>query len=296
MYPSRFTYHRAATLEEALDLLTRFGEDIKILAGGQSLLPLMKLRLASPSHLLDIGRLSALAGIETNERSLRIGSLTRHVDLERSLMPRGLELLNEAARVIADPQVRNLGTIGGALAEVDPAGDWATALLALETSVVCRSRGGERVLPLQEFFMDAYTPALTAQEVLTDVTIGLPPKGSGGAYLKLERKSGDFAIASAAVIVQAGANGRLDNVGIGLGGVGLTPVKPIAAENVLKGGEFSDQLATRAATILGEEINPLTDLRGSADYKREVAQVLFKRALTSAWARARSQLPEMTRT
>jgi aerobic carbon-monoxide dehydrogenase medium subunit len=290
MYPSRFAYHRAANLEEALNLLTRFGEDMKILAGGQSLLPLMKLRLTSPSHLLDIGRLSGLAGIQFTERALLIGSLTRHVDLERTTMPRGLEILNETARVIADPQVRNLGTIGGALAEVDPAGDWAAALLALETSVVCKSNGNDRVVPLPEFFVDAYTSALAPQEILTNVTIGLPPKYSGGAYVKFERKAGDFAIASAAVVVHAGVNGQLQNVGIGLGGVGLTPVKAIATEQVLKGQEFSDDLTARAATTLADEINPLADLRGSSDYKREVAQVLFKRALTAACVRARSNV------
>lgn len=291
MYPSRFKYQRAATLEEALDLLARFGEEMKILAGGQSLIPLMKLRLASPSRLMDIGRLSVLAGIRTENHSLRIGALTRHVDLENSSMPPGLEILQDTARVIGDPQVRNLGTIGGALAEVDPAGDWGAALLALRTSVLCRSRGGERIIPLEEFFVDAYTPALTAQEILTEVMIGLPPKGSGGAYVKLERKSGDFAIASVAVMVQAGAKGKLDSVGVGLGGVGLTPFKAVAAENLLKGEEFSAQLAAQAAATLAGEINPLPDLRGSADYKREVAQVLFKKALTAAWARACSRLP-----
>jgi carbon-monoxide dehydrogenase medium subunit len=278
-----------------LDLLADFGESMKILAGGQSLLPLMKLRLASPSRLLDISRLSILAGIRFNERHVQIGSLTRHIDLERTPMPPRLEILNEAAHVIADPQVRNLGTIGGSLAEVDPAGDWATVLLALKTSIGCRSNGAQRVIHVQNFFVDAYTPALAVDEIVTDVTIEIPPEGSGGAYFKLERKTGDFAVASAAVMVQAGAYGCVEGVGIGLGGVGLKPVKATATEKALIGQEFSDDLCAQAADIIGDEVDPLSDLRGSADYKREVVKVLFERALKEAWERATNDRQKRTR-
>ncbi len=275
-------------MQEALEVLARSGEETKVLAGGQSLIPLMKLRLASPARLLDIGRLRELGGIRREDGFLRIGALTRHADIESSSMPPGLEFLREGVRVIGDPQVRNLGTIGGALAEVDPAGDWCPMLLALTTSVICRSSSGERVVPLKEFSVDAYTPALTPAELLTEVRIELPPVGSGGAYLKLERKAGDFAIASSAVVVQAGEKDRIESIGIGLGGVGLTPVKAEKAEKLLRGKELSEEAVVQAVETLMGEINPLADLRGSADYKREVAGVLFRRALTSAWGRARS--------
>ncbi len=286
MYPSRFAYQRASTLEEALDLMAGTGEDIKILAGGQSLIPLMKLRLAVPARLLDISRLHELRGIRTDDGLLRIGALTCHADLEQLTTPAGLELLREGARVIGDPQVRNLGTVGGALAEVDPAGDWGAILLALTSTVICRSVAGERILPLDEFFVDAYTSALQTNEILTEVRVQVPPSGSGGAYIKLERKAGDFAIASAALAVQTGAKKEIADIGIGLAGVGLTPVKAVRTEIFLKGKEYSEDLAIQGGRILAEEITPFADLRGSEDYKREVAQVLFRRALKLAWERA----------
>ena len=289
MFPRRFAYHRPATLGEAVELLTLGGGETKILAGGQSLIPLTKLRLISPARLLDIGRLPGLQRIQIENGLLRIGALTRHADMEKFSTPPGLELLSEAARVIGDAQVRNMGTIGGALAQVDPAGDWGTVLLALTTSVVCRSAVAERVVPLQEFFVDAYTPALSAEEILTEVRIALPPEGSGAAYIKLERKAGDFAIASAAVMLRAGAKGMIENIGVGLGGVGLTPIKAVATENFLRGKEFGEEIVAQAAATLGGEINPLSDLRGSEDYKREIAQVLFRRAISSAWRRAYSR-------
>lgn len=267
-------------------MLAEDGEEIKILAGGQSLIPLLKLRLASPRRLLDIGRLPGLAAIRPEERSLCIGALTRHADIERFAAPQGLEILCEAASLIADPQVRNLGTVGGALAEADPAGDWGAVLLALETALLCRSAHGEREIAPQDFFLDAYTTALRPEEILTDIVVALPPAGSGSAYVKFERKAGDFAIASAAVAVQAGEKHRIEKIGIGLSGVGLTVVKAMNAESVLSGQEFSPDLLAKAADALMGEIQPLSDLRGSSEYKTEVASVIFQRAFRSAWQRA----------
>ena len=286
MYPSRFAYQRVSILEEALDILARTQDDAKVLAGGQSLIPLMKLRLAAPKRLLDIGRLAPLKGIREEDGSLSIGALTRHADLEAASLPRSFELLREAARGIGDPQVRNMGTIGGALAEADPSGDWAAALLALSVSVVCRSAAASRRVVLGEFFLDPYTSALKPDEILTEVQIELPARPSGGAYLKLERKAGDFPIASAAVFLQAGARGEIASVGVGLAGVGLTPIKAQATEAYLKGKALGEEPASWAAEMLRGEIHPLSDLRGSADYKREVAATLFQRALKLAWARA----------
>lgn len=286
MYPSPFAYQRASTLEDALEILARSGEETKILAGGQSLIPLMKLRLAAPKRLLDIGRLSSLSGIRAENGSLRIGALTCHADLEQCSVPPELDILRQGARVIADPQVRNLGTIGGALAEVDPAGDWGAVLLALPSSVVCRSATGERVLPLEDFFVDAYISQLGTTEILTEVRIEIPPRGTAGVYLKLERKAGDFAIASAAVVLQRQEKEKIGNIGVGLAGVGLIPLKAAATEKSLRGAEFSKELVTKAVATLREEVHPLPDLRGSTEYKREVAGVVFRRALTLAWERA----------
>jgi carbon-monoxide dehydrogenase medium subunit len=289
MYPNRFSYHRAKNIEDALTVLNQNKDEIKVLAGGQSLIPLMKLRLASPARLLDIGRLQSLTGIRTENGILRIGALCRHADLDRVLPPDGLEIFPEAARVIADPQVRNVGTVGGALAEADPAGDWGAVLLALDASVACRSADGERRVALKDFFTDVYTTALKAEEILTEVQVALPPARTGSAYLKLERKSGDFAIVSAGVIVQAGEKDTIERIGIGLSGVGLTPIKAGAAERVLKGKEFSDGLLEKAGETVMGEIQPFSDMRGSEDYKRDVAGTLFKRAFLSAWHRGLKQ-------
>jgi carbon-monoxide dehydrogenase medium subunit len=286
LYPSRFAYRRASELADAIEALAQAGEETKILAGGQSLIPLMKLRLAAPKRLLDIGRLKELTGIHTENGHLRIGALTRHASLETASLPRSIEFLREAARVIGDPQVRNMGTVGGALAEADPAGDWGAAFLALSTSVVARSVAGEREIPLKEFFLDAYTSALRADEVVMEVRVGLPPHASGGAYLKLERKAGDFPVASCAVFIERKGASQIASAGVGLAGVGLTPVKAAATENILNGKFFDEEVARRAAEILVGEINPLADLRGSADYKRAVAATLFRRALKLAWERA----------
>jgi carbon-monoxide dehydrogenase medium subunit len=286
LYPSAFEYQRVATLEEALEILARSGEETKILAGGQSLIPLMKLRLAAPKYLLDIGRITSLSGIRVENGSLRIGALTRHADLEHGSIVPELDILRQAARVIADPQVRNMGTIGGALAEVDPAGDWGAVLLALTSSVVCRSAKGERVLSLKDFFVDAYTSALGATEILTEVRIESPPRESAGVYVKLERKAGDFAVASAAVVLQRSEKDTIGNIGIGLAGVGLVPIKAAATENLLKGAELNKEIVAKAEATLKDEIHPLPDLRGSSEYKSEVATALFRQALTQAWERA----------
>jgi carbon-monoxide dehydrogenase medium subunit len=286
MYPSRFAYQRASSLDEALAVLNEYNEDIKILSGGQSLIPLLKLRLASPPRLLDIGRLKELGGIRRENGSLRIGALTRHVELEGFLPAPGLEIFSEAARVIADPQVRNLGTVGGALAEADPAGDWGAVFLALDAAVMCRSAAGARRLAVRDFFLDAYTTALNPAEILTEVEIDVPAPRTGSAYLKLERKTGDFAIASAGVMVESGARAEIQKIGVGLSGVGLTPLKAVKTESVLRHQPYTPELVEKAGERLMSEIEPLADLRGSSEYKREVARALFQRALALAWERA----------
>jgi carbon-monoxide dehydrogenase medium subunit len=286
MYPNRFAYQRAENLLEALSVLNAYKDEIKLLSGGQSLLPLMKLRLVNPPRLLDIGRLQELRGIRIEDGLLRIGALTRHVELEKARLLRGMEILREGARVIADPQVRNLGTIGGALAESDPAGDWPAVFLALETAVICQSVKETRRIPIRDFFRNAYTTDLKAEEILTELEVAIPRSRRASAYLKFKRKSGDFAVAGAAVMVEIGMDTMIQEIGIGLAGVGLTPVKAANAERILKGQRFEPELLDKACEALKDEIDPVDDLRGSPDYKREVAGVLFRRALTNAWERA----------
>jgi carbon-monoxide dehydrogenase medium subunit len=179
-----------------------------------------------------------------------------------------------------------MGTVGGALAEADPAGDWGAVFLALDAAVICRSADGARQLAVKDFFLDAYTTALKPAEILTEVEIDLPAARTGSAYLKLERKTGDFAIASAGIIVESSARAEIRKVGIGLSGVGLTPIKPLKTESLLRDQPYSPELVEKAGETLMSEIEPLDDLRGSPDYKREVARALFQRALASAWERA----------
>jgi len=233
MFPPRFDYLRAESLAEVLDLLARHGSEGKILAGGQSVIPLMKLRMASPAVLIDINRVRELEGISADDGGeVQIGALTRHQHMENRKWSSALAVLRDAARVIGDPQVRNLGTVGGALAEVDPAGDWGPVMLALGARVRAVNAKGERPFAIDELFVDAYTTCLAEDELLREVLIPPLAEGTGSAYLKMERKAGDFAIASAAVRIQRSPEGRCQDVGIGLGGVGLVPLRARGAVQI----------------------------------------------------------------
>src|SRR5207248_7728529 len=199
MYPRTFHYHRASSLKEAAVMLSQLGEDGKLLAGGQSLIPLMKLRFANPKHLVDLNFVSGTSYIKEEKGTLRFGALTRHAEIEYSATVAKVPILHDCASGIADVQVRNRGTIGGSLAEADPSGDWATVLMTLETEVRCLSTKGERIIPLPEFITDAYTTALLPDEVLSEVIIKVPPRASGGAYLAFKRSAPVYPTASAAV-------------------------------------------------------------------------------------------------
>ena len=219
MLPSRFEYHRPDSLEEALQLLSQHGDEAKVLAGGQSLIPVMKLRLSSPAHVVDIGRLG-LDTIAESDGRLTVGALARHRDLERSeLLEARYPVMAAAAPLISDPIVRNLGTIGGSLCHADPAGDWGSVMLALEATVVLRSTRGERELSMSEFLVDTFTTAIEPDEILTEVRVPQPAGATGGAYLKLERKVGDFATVAAAVQLSL-SNGTIERAGIALTAVG----------------------------------------------------------------------------
>ena len=290
MIPSAFDYHAPGTLEEAVALLERHGDEAKVLSGGQSLLPLLKLRLGDAGHLVDIGRIPGLAGITEADGYLRIGGATREVDLERSdLIREKYPILLDTAAVIADPLVRNRATVGGNLAHGDPANDHPATMLALEAEVVARGPGGERTIPIIHFFTGLFATALAPAEILTEIRIPVPPPGSGGAYVKLERKVGDFATAATAAQVALGPRGEIARVGIGLTNAGPTPIKATAAEQYLRGRQPDAEAIAEAARLAADATSPSADRRGSVEYKRDMARVLTGRAVTRAVQRAGGQ-------
>lgn len=279
MLPSRFDYHRASSVDEALSLLDQYGDDAKVLAGGQSLIPLMKLRFAAPAHLIDINRISGLDSIEERDGYLAIGALVRHHQLASSeTIAKGYPTLAAAAPQIADPIVRNLGTTGGSLAHADPAGDLGSVMLSMGASVVLRSSAGERVVPIGEFLVDTFTTSITPNELLTEIRVPPPPPRSGGAYLKLERKVGDYAtVAVATRMVIDG--GTIKTAGIGLTSVGLTNIKATAAEESLVGQAPTEEAFAEAGRLAAAASSPVDDVRGSETYKRHMVEVYVRRGL-----------------
>jgi len=289
VYPAEFEYFSPRTVDEALELLTRYGEDAKILAGGQSLLPMMKLRIASPRCLIDVNRIEALTGLRRAGDRLVMGALCRHADVATSpLVREHLPLMRDAANLTADVQVRNRGTVAGSLAHADPAGDWPAALMALDTAVTIAGPGGTRTTPLSEFIVDAYTTQLGANELVTEVSVLIPQPPCGGAYVKFEKRAGDFAVAS--VGVQVALDGeRCRSVAVSLGALGAMPIRARAAEERLQGQHESPDRLGDAERLVREAAQPFEDTRGSVDYKRHLAGVLFRRAFAAAMDRARGR-------
>jgi carbon-monoxide dehydrogenase medium subunit len=287
MIPPPFDYHAPASLAEAIGLLRQHGEDAKVLSGGQSLLPLLKLRMASVGHLVDIGRIPGLEYIKEDGGQLKIGGRTRESALERSdLIKTKYPILYDTALVIADPLVRNRATIGGNLAHADPANDHPATMIALGAGVVATGPNGERTIPIDRFFTGIFSTALEPGEILTEIRITVPPARSGGAYVKLERKVGDFATAAAAAQVTLAADGTVQRAGVALTSVGPTPIKATDAERFLQGKTPDAQTIAEAARLAAAATSPSPDRRGSVEYKREMARVLTARALTTAVARA----------
>ncbi len=286
MIPSRFEYHAPSTLDEAISLLDHYGPEASVLAGGQSLIPMMKFQLALPAHVVDINRISGLGSIHEENGVLHIGSLTRESDLDASEMVRSrYPILHDTTAVIADPLVRNMATVGGNLAHGDPANDHPATMMALGAEVVARGPGGERVIPVIDFFQGPLTTALTQGEILTEVRVPTPAAGSGSAYLKLERKVGDYATAGVAVVITLNG-GVCQRAGIGLTNAGPTPVKASAAADFLAGRPLDDETIREAARLAAQEAQPTADLRGSAEYKRDMVRVLTGRAIRLALTRA----------
>lgn len=282
MLPSRFEYVAPGSLEEAISTLGQRGDEAKVLAGGQSLIPLLKLRFASPALIVDINRVPGLAFIEESGDHLRVGALTRNRDLVSSeLLKMKYPVMHAAAPLISDPIVRNLGTIGGSLAHADPAGDWGSVMLALGAEVVVRGPSGERTIPISDFLVDTFTTALEATEVLTEIRVPKAAVRSGGAYLKLERKVGDFATVGVAVQLDLN-NGTIGRAGIGLTAVGSKNLQATEAERSLAGVEPTAAAFEEAARLAVETANPITDVRGTADYKRSIVSTFVKRGLGRA--------------
>ncbi|HET8980471.1 MAG TPA: xanthine dehydrogenase family protein subunit M [Solirubrobacteraceae bacterium] len=286
--PAPFQYERARSVEEAIASLARHAGDARIIAGGHSLLPMMKLRLAQPEHLIDINDLSELAYIREESDEIRIGALTRHVDLLKSeVLARHLPLFADAERVIADPVVRNRGTIGGSLCQADAAEDLSAVCSAVKAQVVVRGVQSERIVDMDLFHVGPYTTAVGEGEMLTEVRIA-KRAGAGSAHEKVERRAGDWAIAAASAAVWIDG-GTIVDAGVALSAVGPTTVHVVRADERLRGQTPSEELFAEAGRIASEDCSPTADGRGPVDYKRHLAGVLTHRALRRAAARALHQ-------
>lgn len=278
MIPASFEYRRAGTVAEAIELLQDGGEDAKLLAGGHSLIPLMKLRLAAPSLLIDIGRLPGLGGVRRDDGSFRIGALVPHAELARNGQ---LGIIARAAATIADPQVRNRGTIGGSLAHGDPASDLPAVLLALEGSVTVQGPSGQRTLSASQLFVDYLQTALAHDEVLTEVSVPALD-GWGYGYQKFNRRAEDWAMVAVSALVRRAEDGSCEDVRVALTNMGSTPLRARAVEQALRGGPLDAGAIAAAAANAAEGTDPPADLNASAEYKRHLARVLCERALREA--------------
>jgi carbon-monoxide dehydrogenase medium subunit len=282
MYPASFDYFAPTTLDEALGLLQEHGEEAKVLAGGMSLIPLMKLRFAAPRVIVDINGLSELGQLEQEDGGLRMGALVRHKTCEKSELLRGrYGTLGDAAPMISDPIVRNMGSVGGSLAHADPQGDWGSVMLATRAEITVQSSSGSRTIPIDEFFQGPFTTVLEPTEILTEVRVPDSGTRAGGSYLKLERKVGDFATVGVAVHV-AFSNGSVSQAGIALTGVGPMNLRAEAAEQALAGQVLDDQAIGEAARLAAEAAQARTDVRGTEEYKRNVVRVFTERGLRKA--------------
>ena len=287
MIPASFDYHRPGSLDEAVALLARHGGEAKVLSGGMSLLPVLKLRLGSFAHLVDIGRIPGLDTIKEEGGFLRIGAMTRQSALERSELIRAkVPILADAIPLIADPLVRNRGTIGGNLANGDPGNDQPAIMLALGATFILRGSKGEASVAASQFYKGLYTTALSPDQILTEIRIPVPAARSGGAYLKLKRKVGDFAVAAAAVQLTLDGKGAIERAGIGLTNAGATPLEALGAARFLAGKLPEDRVIAEAAKMAAAIAAPSADRRGSVEYKKEMVRVLVARAVRKAVQRA----------
>ena len=283
MFPANFGYVAARSVEEAIELLNKHGEDAKLLAGGHSLIPAMKLRLATPRTLIDLGQVPDLRGVNVDGETLVIGALTVHADIASSeSVRRRLPGLAEAAQVIGDLQVRNRGTIGGSIAHADPAADLPVILTALNASFVSASSSGKRTVAVNDFFIDFFTTTLSPNEVLTEIRVPLPPSGAGTAYVKLGHPASGYVVVSAGVLLIREPAGRCVSARVAIGGLGSGPFRAAATEAALQGQPLTSAVIAAAAAKAADGADPDDDLYASADYKRHMTTVYARRAIEKA--------------
>ncbi len=292
MLPGDFEYHKVTTVDEALGLMGQYGDEAKIIAGGHSLIPLMKLRLAEPKHLIDIGNIAEMKGVRRSNGSVSIGALTTHYMIEsEGSFTGGLQVLPEAATLIGDVQVRNRGTVGGSVAHADPASDLPAVLVALDAEFIAKSSGGgERTISSKAFFEDLMTTTLGENEILTEVRFHVPAGGKvGSAYEKLANKASHYSVVGAAVIVSLAGDGTVENVSVALSGVAAKPIKAAAVEAALKGKQPTAEAIAEAASHAAEDVDfALSDIHASEEYRLAMTKVMTKRALMRAVERAQA--------
>ena len=287
MIPALFDYSAPSTLDEALQLLNELGDEAKILAGGHSLIPMMKLRFAEPEHLIDLGNIPDLAYVKFEEGLMKIGAMTREVEVEDSAeVGKYFPIIHDVAKLIADPQVRNFGTLGGNLAHGDAANDHPAIMIALGAELEITGLEGKRTVPIDEFFYGFYTTAIEEGEILTEIRVPLPEGKFGNAYHKTERKVGDYATGGVAVQLLLGDDGICTQAGIGLTNVNPVPLRASRSEEALVGTKVDDEAIEKAAQYASEDCNPSNDLRGDEDYKRRIIKVLTKRMIKKSLERA----------
>jgi carbon-monoxide dehydrogenase medium subunit len=288
VYPPSFEYFAPTSLDEAFAILDQHGDEAKVVAGGQSLIPMMKLRFAAPAYLVDLNRIPGLDVLADDGGVLRIGALIRNATCERSELLRGRRrVLGDAAPLISDPIVRNRGTVCGSLAHADPQGDWGSVMLAARAEVVARSSAGERTIAVDDLLQGPFTTSLEPNEIITEARVPDPGPRASGTYLKLERKVGDYATAGVAVQLSF-SNGTIERAGIALTGVGPRNIRATAAEEALAGAEPTEATIKQAALLAAEAADPQSDVRGTADYKRSVVRVFAERGLREAAEAARA--------
>jgi carbon-monoxide dehydrogenase medium subunit len=287
MYPAAFDYHAPKNVKEALGLLGKLKDDAKVLAGGHSLIPMMKLRLARPKHLVDLQKVPGLSGIKVDGKALALGAMTTHWEIESSSTVKSkLPVLAEVASVIGDPAVRNKGTIGGSLAHADPAADWPAAMIALGAELVCEGPKGKRKVAVDQWFLGLMTTALKERELLVQVRVPLLPAGSGAAYMKFPHPASRFAVVGVCAAVTLDKQGMCVSAGVGVTGAGTRAVRAKGVEAALKGKKLDAAAIEAAAQKAAEGVDVQADLQGSVEYKSHLCRVFAKRAITEAVKRA----------
>lgn len=288
MIPANFNYHKVTSVSEAISLSQELGEEAKYMSGGHSLLPMMKLRFATPEHIIDISKIDGLSYIKEEGDLLKIGAMTTQTEMEHNaLLKENYPIMGDAIWLTADPSVRNVGTLGGNIAHGDAANDQPALMLAMRATVIAEGADGTKSIPIDEFFHGFYMTALEPSDVLTEIQIPKAKKNSGGAYHKVERKVGDYATAGVAVHIELDDNGVCQEIGIGLTNVSAVPMRLERGEEILRGQKVTDDLIAQVGQVASEDCEPESDLRGSEAYKRSIVNTITKRMLNKALERAR---------